>query len=516
MANHTDRKGNEMKIVRGNTLPDYSLLSIKAGSAEIDGYQHHEKWQYKPIMGVNVEDVTGEDIVQLSEEEHKAAIQRISNSKLIPSLFNLERTFDDGTTIMLNTMTEAVASLDTKEYELYKNILENDDYSNKTIVQLFLLGFLTKDDDSELFKLDVIRNRSAYASTDSINITINPTLECNARCFYCFENGERREPMSMETAEKVVSYITHNVTVDDEVVFRWFGGEPLVGAHIIDYITENVDAYFKGKLKFSSIVTTNGFNISDDLIKKAKEKWHAKKFHLTIDGYQEEHDRRKNYYDKSIDAYKKLIEDMTKLIKAGIFVVCRFNLDKKNITQLDEIMHDLEQFKNSDLFYIHTTTLRRPPYAPLEDYILAQDYDWAYDLIWRKMFSYGFYDGIKHILPLRLRGNCLACVMNEVLINSEGKLFKCLQHTTEDSHKVGDCTTGVVFNENYLEWLDVSIKREQCQKCAYLPMCSGGCKEYWYENRPEISPCAREKTYFNTLTNLIHEWVETGTIRERQ
>lgn len=42
MANHTDRKGNEMKIVRGNTLPDYSLLSIKAGSAEIDGYQHHE------------------------------------------------------------------------------------------------------------------------------------------------------------------------------------------------------------------------------------------------------------------------------------------------------------------------------------------------------------------------------------------------------------------------------------------------------------------------------------------
>ena len=36
-----------MKIVRGNTLPDYSLLSMKAGSAEIDGYQHHEKWQYK-------------------------------------------------------------------------------------------------------------------------------------------------------------------------------------------------------------------------------------------------------------------------------------------------------------------------------------------------------------------------------------------------------------------------------------------------------------------------------------
>lgn len=504
-----------MIIVRGNTLPDYSLLSMKAGSVEIDGYQHHEKWQYKPIMGVNVDEISGENVLLLSAEEYDAALKRIGDSKLTLSLFNLEKTFDDGITILINTMTEAVISLTQAEYEVYANIGTAHTYADKLIVQLFLLGFLVREDDSELFKLDVIRQRSAFASSDAINITIYPTQECNARCFYCFENGEKRTPMTLETAKKVVEYITKNVTVSDEVVFRWFGGEPLVGAHIIDYITENVDLFFDGKLKFNSIVTTNGFNISDDLIERATKKWHTKKFHLTIDGYGNEHNKRKNYYDKSIDAYQKLLSDMRKLIDAGIFVVCRFNLDKKNISQLDDILHDLEQFKNSDLFYIHTTTLRRPPNAPLEDYILAQDYDWAYDIIWRKMFKYGFYDGIKHILPLRLRGNCLACVMNEVLINSDGNLFKCLQHTTDASHKVGDCTTGVVFNQNYLKWLDVSIKRENCQKCAYLPMCSGGCKEYWYENRPEISPCAREKTYFNTLTELIHEWVTTGAITER-
>lgn len=504
-----------MKIVRGNTLPDYSLLSMKAGSAEIDGYQHHEKWQYKPIMGVNVEDVLGEDIINISSQDYEKALKRIGSSKLVRSMFNLERSFDDGTTILMNTMTESVAVLSEEEYQKYSWIALNSDYDDKVIVQLFLLGFLTKDDDSELFKLDVIRNRSAFASSDAINITIYPTQECNARCFYCFENGEKRTPMTAETAAKVVEYITRNVTAEDEVVFRWFGGEPLVADDIIDYITHEVNQFFDGKLKFSSIVTTNGFNITDDLIYRAKNTWNAKKFHVTIDGYGAEHNRRKNYCDKSIDAYQKLLSDMRKLIEAGIFVVCRFNLDKKNIGQLDDILRDLEQFKNSDLFYIHTTTLRRPPNAPLEDYILAQDYDWAYDLIWRKMYSYGFYDGIKHILPLRLRGNCLACVMNEVLINSDGNLFKCLQHTTDESHKVGDCTTGVVFNNNYLDWLDVSIKRPQCQKCAYLPMCSGGCKEYWYENRPEISPCAREKTYFNTLTQLIHEWVTCGEIKER-
>lgn len=503
-----------MKIIRGNTLPDYSLLSMHAGSAEVDGYQHHEKWQYKPIMGVNVQEVTGDEVENLTHEMLVNIKMKLGVTRLAKSMFTIYQTFSDGITILINTMTEAVVALTPEEKGAYDRIADAEEYGVAEI-QLYLLGALVRENDSETFKLDVIRNRSAFASSDAINITIYPTQECDARCFYCFEEGERRVPMTQETAENVVKYIINNVTINDEVVFRWFGGEPLVGAHIIDYITSKIDHHYGGRLKFSSIVTTNGFGISDALIKRAKEKWHAKKFHLTIDGHGEEHDRRKDYLDKSINAYEKLLVDMKKLQDNHIFVVCRFNLDKKNINQVDAILNDLKQFRNSDYFYIHATTLRRPPKEPLEDYITAADYDWAYDMVWRKMFAYGFYDGIKHILPLRLRGNCLACVMNEILINSEGKLFKCLQHTTDDSHNVGDCISGVVFNQNYLGWLDVSINRTQCQKCSYLPMCAGGCKEYWYENRPEISPCTKEKMHVNTLMTLIHEWVTTGAIKER-
>lgn len=504
-----------MIIVRGNTLPNYSLLNMNADAAGVDGYQHHEKWQYKPIMGVNIDDVTGEDIYNITSDAVAKIKDMLKNAKLIHSIFNLNKTFNDGNTVIINTMTEAVVSLSEHEFCTYNNITSTDEYSSFEI-KLYLMGIIAREDDSETFKLEVIRNRSAFASSDAINITIYPTQECNARCFYCFENGEKRVPMTKETAEEVVRYITKNVTEQDEVVFRWFGGEPLVGSDVIDYITENIAMHFNNKLKFSSIITTNGFGITDELIVRAKKKWHAKKFHLTIDGYQEEHNIRKNYYDKSINAYQKLLTDMQKLIENGIFVVCRFNLDKNNITQLDDILKDLIPFRDSDSFYIHTTTLRRPPNAPLEDYILPQDYDWAYDLICRKMFAYGFYKNIKQILPLRLRGNCLACVMNEVLINSEGNLFKCLQHTTEESHKVGDCKSGVVFNQNYINWLDVSIKRDECKKCPYLPMCAGGCKEYWYENRPEISPCAREKTHINTIMELIHDWVvNDGKIMEK-
>ena len=34
-----------------------------------------------------------------------------------------------------------------------------------------------------------------------------------------------------------------------------------------------------------------GFNITDDLISRAKTKWNAKKLHVTIDGYGDEHNK---------------------------------------------------------------------------------------------------------------------------------------------------------------------------------------------------------------------------------
>ena len=117
-----------MIIVRGNTLPDYSLLSMKAGSAEIDGYQHHEKWQYKPIMGVNVEDVTGDDIAELTQEEFTKAKKRIGTSRLIPSMFNLIRTFEDGLTLVINTMTEAVVLLNEAEKASFLNVKKTEEY----------------------------------------------------------------------------------------------------------------------------------------------------------------------------------------------------------------------------------------------------------------------------------------------------------------------------------------------------------------------------------------------------
>ena len=54
------------------------------------------------------------------------------------------------------------------------------------------------------------------------------TLDCNARCFYCYElKSKGKTPMSIETAEKVAKYIITHCPKGTEVSLDWFGGEPL-------------------------------------------------------------------------------------------------------------------------------------------------------------------------------------------------------------------------------------------------------------------------------------------------
>jgi uncharacterized radical SAM superfamily Fe-S cluster-containing enzyme len=224
-----------MKIIRGNTLPDYSLLSSIANKSALDAYQHHERWQHKPIMGVNVDEVGVEWIYEIPPEAVEKIRQGLNGVKLIPSRYNVRKSFDDGKSVIINTLTEAVVVLDEKEYKLF---LDTDDEGHPVFkIQMFLLGVLVRDDADESFNMDIVRNRSAYASSDAINIFIFSTQECNAGCHYCFQRGEKRTRMTLETAKDVVQYIVKNVTLDDEVVIRWFGGEPLVAPEIIDYIS---------------------------------------------------------------------------------------------------------------------------------------------------------------------------------------------------------------------------------------------------------------------------------------
>lgn len=499
-----------MIFIRDNSMPDINIVQLEMAEDKKDKFSKKDKWQHMPQLMAN-------ELAQKSRNsyphislsfEKKASTQDVTYKK---SYYNISKKYDDGDMILLNTATEAVVILQEEEVGYYESFVEGKAESEFEKI-LIDLGFLVKTGNDERYIFDILRNQFAYKSDKCVNITIYPTQACNARCFYCFEQKEQKYWMTEETADEVVDYITRTLSVDNELVFRWFGGEPLLGEKIIDRIITGVDDFFEGRLVYHSIIITNNSLITDDLIEKFKTIWHVRKVQTTIDGYREEHDRRKAYVDSSVDRYCQTINNIRKLLDAGIFTICRFNFDKYNMSQFEPVLEDLKEFVDNPKFFVHATTLRNKIYGEEEArnrYIYPSDYPEFYTYVLGQLFEKGFYKDVINILPIRARNVCLACTIGGLIINSEGKFFRCLQHYLDEENCVGDCTIGLLHNEAYQKWFEMMNNMpEECRVCEYLPCCQGGCKHYRMENKPEASPCLREKFYIDVILDLVHKYVK--------
>ena len=107
---------------------------------------------------------------------------------------------------------------------------------------------------------------------------ILPTTGCNARCFYCFEQGAKPVTMTTETASRVVRYIVAH-RGNEEVTLRWFGGEPLVNAKVIDQICTELR---EQGVPFRSEMTTNGYLMDADMVQRARDLWQLQHVVITI------------------------------------------------------------------------------------------------------------------------------------------------------------------------------------------------------------------------------------------
>lgn len=71
-----------------------------------------------------------------------------------------------------------------------------------------------------------------------VGYTILTTTDCNARCFYCYEQGLERVNMSRQTALDTAEFIKK--TAGKKIKLHWFGGEPLFNSSVIDIITDEL------------------------------------------------------------------------------------------------------------------------------------------------------------------------------------------------------------------------------------------------------------------------------------
>ena len=290
--------------------------------------------------------------------------------------------------------------------------------------------------------------------------TILPTTGCNARCFYCYEQGTRPVTMTAETASKVVRYIVAH-RGSETVHISWFGGEPLVNAKVIDQICTELNGQ---GVPFRSEMITNGYLFDADMVQRAKNLWQLQKVQITLDGTAQTYNRVKAYVHRGVNAFERVLENIGQLIAVGIRVVIRLNVDKHNIGEMAELAELLHQHFGSNehlSVYSHELFGERTP----EDNatLFAQRMQ-----LEQQIAKHGILR-IKE-LPKDIHLNqCMADNDGSVVIAPDGHLGKC-------EHFIDREFFGHIDSEERNEAILRKFKErraeiEACATCPFYPQC---------------------------------------------
>ena len=297
--------------------------------------------------------------------------------------------------------------------------------------------------------------------------TIFPTTDCNARCFYCFELGRSRMPMTQETALKTVEYIKAHCG-GKRVKISWFGGEPLYNQQVIDTIC---DGLRREGIEFYSFVVSNGYLFDDAVVRKAVESWNVKNIQITLDGTESVYNKTKAYIYKGTNPYQIVLGNIERMLDAGLPVVVRMNMDLYNAEDLLELSKELgNRFGGRKGFraYARHIFSNDQPIAERHDAEGWKIREEAMRRIEEQLAQSGIVSkrGISRGIKLNF---CKADCGHAVTILPDGNIGLC-EHFSE-SEFIGHMDREGFDQEMVNSWKELIPEIPECADCFYYPEC---------------------------------------------
>lgn len=323
---------------------------------------------------------------------------------------------------------------------------------------------------------------------------------CNLNCSYCFAaqgnfHGERGL-MSFETGKRAIDFLIENSGYHKNLDIDFFGGEPLMNWEVVKQLVKYARSIEKdaGKnIRFT--LTTNGVNITDDVIEFCNEEMHN--VVLSLDGRKEVNDRfRVDYkgngsYDVIVPKFKKFVEARGNKSYYMRGTYTHFNTDFVN-----DIKHMADLgFKELSMEPV-VTSPDSPSFLTEEDLpILMEQYEeLAHEMIKRNKEGNGF-TFYHYMLDL----TCGPCIYKRIsgcgagteyiAVTPWGDIYPCHQFVGDEKMKLGDIFEGFTDHGKEVshEFAQVNCyTREGCKDCWAKLYCSGGCAANAYHAGGDI------------------------------
>ena len=399
------------------------------------------------------------------------------------SRYNFLKTYGDDT-IFFNAATCALAIVDDAFMQAYhaaeQGTFREEDYDAQLVEDMQASGCLVDDDADEIRQLSYYRNVQKY-STDSLALTIAPTLACNFRCTYCFEHHVAGI-MTKECQDALIAFVERYLPDVKDFAVTWYGGAPLLAENVIYSLSERFVALCeKYHVNYSAFIITNGSLLTEDDV-AAFRKYHITGAQITLDGPQRIHDaRRVNCAGES--TYDKLLWSINTLLDHAFDVIVRVNVDKENVVHLDELLQELK----TRITRYHDVKIDFGKVAVFTDVCKsvesacydAEQYADVLLPLYDKVLAMGFEMNKMTAYPNVRYNYCCADYVHSYVVDVDGYLYKCWNQVGTPSESCGNVSgTSPETSPAFLGWVERNpMDTPECRDCRLLPVCMGGCPD---------------------------------------
>jgi len=375
--------------------------------------------------------------------------------------------------IIINFLNGKIFALTQEKYNLLNTsrleILKNTHHVFFSAMEK--LGVIISSDFNELNWIKM-QNRQVIFDTQGYRITINPTLECNFNCWYCYEEHQTGK-MNQIVMKSILKHVEREIKEKSlkHIELDWFGGEPLLYFDEIVYpIAKKVKKIAqKNNIHLAGTMTTNGYLMNIGMMSKFKEIG-ITNFQITLDGDEATHNKIRFGKNKE-GSFQKIIENINLLAENSENIISvRINYTAKTLERINDI---IELFPIKEKITIHFQQVWQDS---ARKNISAEKY--------KKIFEQRGLKVSKH--QLNTKGYvCYADKLQQAVINFDGRVFKC---TARDF-----CNTkadGLLLPTGEIEWNipfiskrlgNSTFENEFCINCNFLPACTGPCSQKMME-----------------------------------
>lgn len=343
---------------------------------------------------------------------------------------------------------------------------------NKSLYNILKQTLCIVNDD--LDEIELIKKLQKKCDEDNtfFHLTINPTLNCNFKCWYCYETHISKSSINNKTLNAIKKLITNIITKQIQLTnlsLNFFGGEPFLCFDRIKEIilfTKNICKSYSKDLLIN--FTTNGFLLSLDTIEWLSNQ-SISSMQITLDGNREKHNKVRSSNEPN-GSYDKIITNVKTLLEKQINVILRINYTTNNILGLENILDD-----------ISTLTQNSKELIEIQFHKVWQASEEANNKIDSVINNFVHKGFIAHKYPLNnVISSCYADKMNGALINYNGDVFRCTAINFSKQQRDGYLNdNGIIIWENNSNVIRRNIKfqNKPCLNCRILPICNGGCSQ---------------------------------------